>query len=226
MVILIDTTRSVMWETDVLEQHLSELAATLGPQDRISIAGFGARSRLAPFVSAQRDIRAELRLALDRRDQEGYGRSPIWDAIHEAVTTLSREPPPRAILLLSDGRATGNHYGLSEIADYAMAHGVCINVVLKHSSQWITQGGGTAALVQPGAPILGLASLSGGMYFTYPERQDDQAKAVFKRIASTLTATHVFSFTPPQFDNLAHRLVIRPIRTYVNVHAPFGFVAQ
>ena len=226
IVVLLDTSRSVTWDRDLLEQHLNEFVAALRPPDRTSMASFGARARFPPFVPAQRDVRGELRLALARHDREGYGTSPVWDAIHEAVTMLSREPGPRAILLLSDGRATGNRYGLSEVADYAMSHGVCINVVLKHSSQWISQGGGRDVLVQPGAPIQGLASFTGGMYFTYPERQDEQAKAVFKRIASTLAATHVFTFTPPQFDGRPHRLTIRPTRLYVNVHAPLGFVAR
>jgi von Willebrand factor type A domain-containing protein len=226
IVVLIDTSRSVTWDREVLERHVSEFAAALGPGDRTSIATFGARASVPPFKAAQRDVRGELRLALERREQEGYGSSPVWDAIYEAVTVLAREPGARAILLLTDGRATGNRYGLSQVADYAMTNGVCISAVLKHSSQWISQGGGTAALVQPGAPIQGLAAFTGGMYFTYPESQDDQARAVFKRVASTLMATHVFSFIPPQFDGLPHRLVIRPIRQYVDVHAPLGFVAR
>jgi hypothetical protein len=226
IIVLIDTSRSVTWDRRLLEEHLNAFLAALGPQDRTAIATFGARSRFPPLVSGRRDLGNELRVALERGDREGYGGSPVWDAIYEAVTILSREPPPRAILLLSDGRSTANRYGLNEIADYAMAHGVCLHVVLQHSSQWIRQGETNAALVQPGAPIQGLASFTGGMYFTYPERQDDQAKAVFGRIASTLAATHVFTFTPPKFDKLPHRLVIRPKRVYVNVHAPFGFVAQ
>jgi hypothetical protein len=225
IIVLIDTSRSAGWERKKLEGHLDELISTLGPSARSTIATFGSRNTFPPFKSGPRDAGDEIRAAMERRDTDGYGASPLWDAVHEAVAILSREPGPRALLLLTDGRATGNYHGLHDAADYAMMHGVSISAVLRHSSQWIRQGGDLAVLVQPGVPIQALTVYTGGMYFTFPEAQDDQARAVFRRVASTLTATHIFSFVPPQFDGLPHRLVIRPTKTYTDVHAPRAFVA-
>lgn len=226
IVLLLDTSRSAGWTPRPLDDQLGLFASSLDPKDRLMIATFGGRATAAAFRPAGEDIRGAVRRLLELEDDEGYGNSPVWDAIHGAVAVLSEQPVPRSVLLLTDGRATGNRYGLADVAGYAVAHGVALNVVLKHSMQMISQSGGTAALVQPGAPIQELANYTGGMYFTYPERQEDRIREIFTLIASAADTTLGFTFAVSTLDGSPHRLDIRSARTDLTVHAPSAFVAR
>jgi hypothetical protein len=226
VIVLLDTSRSVRW-WESPPANLGRFAGLLTPSDRIMIATFGARISFPGFTLAGRDMDGEIRSALEISDAEGFGKSPVWDAIYGAVEMLSREPGPRSILLLTDGRTTGNTHGLVETAAFAMANRVSINVILRHSSESILQGGGgTAALVQPGAPIQGLATYTGGLYFTYPERQTDITLGLFRLIAASLVHMQEFTLQLPKRDGRAHRFAVRSAKIELKVHAPMAFLAR
>lgn len=126
LAIVLDTSRSVLWDRDALGDQLRALHTALKPADRVMLSTVGGRPFHTPFRAGIPDLKADVRRALDQGNDDGYGSTPLWDALHDAVTSLAAEPPPRAILLLSDGRATGNRHGLVEIADHAMEHSVLI----------------------------------------------------------------------------------------------------
>ncbi|HJR61439.1 MAG TPA: VWA domain-containing protein [Vicinamibacterales bacterium] len=224
VVVLLDTSRTVPWSTQTLPRHLGQFAAALPPDDRLMLATVGGRSTALPFQPAKHDLQSAIRQALNH--EEGYGNTPIWDALHDAVTLLAREPPPRAVLLLTDGRATGNRYGLAESADHAMANDVSVTVVAKHIGRQILQGEKTAVLVQPWAPLEAVTRYTGGQFFTYPERQEEAAVTLFQGAAASLRGLHAFGFTPVQRNGAAHRLEIRSKRPGRIVHAPLAFVAR
>lgn len=52
------------------------------------------------------------------------GPSPIWDAVAAGARILEGEPEPRAIVLISDGKATANYLSRDEAAAEATRHGV------------------------------------------------------------------------------------------------------
>lgn len=226
IVLLLDATRSTLWTPRPLDAQVGTFTASLGADDRLMLATIGKTVTFSAFRPAVQDIQEDVRRAVEDGAERGSSNTPIWDAIHQAVTLLAAEPPPRAILLLSDGRATGNRYGLVEIADYAMFHGVTVNIVLRQTAQRIRQTQQTAALVQPGAPLEGLAEYTGGVLFFYPQLQDEEARARFTHIAATVRAQHAFAFTPPVRDGQPHRLEIRSKRPGIKVHAPRAFIAR
>jgi hypothetical protein len=225
VIVLIDTSRSVRW-TQARPAHLEQFPRLLAPSDRIMIATFGARKSFPGFSAAGRDMDREIDHALEVRGDEGFGSSPVWDAVYEAVELLAREPGPRSILLLTDGRATGNRHGLVDAAEFAMANRVTVNAILRQSSERILQGSGNAALVQPGVPIQGVATYTGGMYFTYPELQRDIALGLFKLIAASLVRSQEFTIGLPRRDGASHRLAIIPSNIELKVHAPMAFLAR
>ena len=226
IVLLLDATRTTLWMPRPLDEQLGIFAASLGPEDRLLFASLGEKATFSSFGPANRDIRDDVRRAAEDGAERGFGNSPVWDALHEAVTRLAAEPPPRSILLLSDGRATGNKHGLVEVADYAMANSVAINIVLRHAPQRIRQGPQTAVLVQPGAPLEVLTAYTGGVIFYYPELQDDQTRARFGHLAASVRALHAFAFTAPVRDGQPHRLDIRSTRPGIKVHTPLAFLAR
>ena len=226
IVLLLDATRSTLWMPRPLDEQLGTFTAFLGSDDRLVFASLGESVTFSPFRPPSLDIREEVRRAVERGAERGFGNSPVWDAVHQAVTLLSAAPPPRTILLLSDGRATGNKYGLAEVADHAVANGVAVNIVLRHTAERIRQSTRTAALVQPGAPLEVFTEYTGGVLFYYPQLQDDQARARFAHLAASVRALHAFAFTPPVRDGQPHRLEIRSTRPGVKVHAPLAFLAR
>ena len=225
VIVLFDTSRSTAWPERPLDDQIAEFASALDPANHLMIATVGARSSFPPFATASRDVRAEVRRALDVGHDDGYGNSPIWDAVNNAVTLLARQSPPRAVLLLTDGRGTGNEIGMADVADHAMANGVTVTVVLRNSAQWIRQQGGTAALVQPGVPIQSFTTFTGGMYFTYPEQQPDAARKMFSFVAAAIDSMHAFSFALAP-DGSPHRIQIRTATPQLTPHLPLAFVAR
>lgn len=223
LVVLIDITRSSRWRARPLDEQLAGFASWLRSDDRIAIHTFGARTTVMPFGPASEKIRDAARRAVDVPDARRDGPSPIWDAVHEAVTLLAKEPQPRAVLLMTDGRATGNRRGLGEVADYAAQHSVPVYVLAQHAGGDIRQrhsGGGTAARVQPAVPLEQLAVYSGGQVFVYPERQQEEAERLFTYIADRLRTLYTLTFTAPSPG--PHTLKVHVKRPGGHVHAPLA----
>ena len=95
----------------------------------------------------------------------GLGGSPAWDAVDEAVTVLESEPGRRAIILVTDGRSTGNVRSLDEAIRHATEAGVSVFVVGEGLDEEIYQDNWTVkAQVRPTVSLEGLARTTGGAY--------------------------------------------------------------
>jgi hypothetical protein len=130
----------------------------LRAQDRLSIGGF-AGSRLlftGDFATRRDDQLAAVEWLIGRfaREQESdrpsgwpftpslwtpppeiisvtdwLGASPIWDAVVSTASLLASQPPPRAIVLVTDGQATGNRWSMADAVLEAAAQGVAVHVM-------------------------------------------------------------------------------------------------
>ena len=76
----------------------------LDEADEVRVATFGERFLISP---AWLRTPKELLQAFNGIMQSG-GPSPIWDALYQTVGVLEEAPGKRAVLLISDGRASGN----------------------------------------------------------------------------------------------------------------------
>jgi hypothetical protein len=86
------------------------------------------------------------------------GPSPIWDSLDGAVTTLAPAAGRHAILLLSDGKSSGNMRGLNEVIAHAREAGVSISAVVEGESS----PGGAQAGLDPADLIAKIAKATGG----------------------------------------------------------------
>lgn len=225
LAVVLDTSRSVLWDRDALGDQLLAFYTALKPDDRVMLSTVGGRAFSTPFRAGIPDLKADVRRALDQGNDDGYAATPLWDALRDAVTSLAREPAPRAILLLSDGRSTGNRHGLVEIADYAMEHSVLVYVIARNTAQRIRQSPQTAVLVQPAAPIEAMTIYTGGYLYTYPEGQREAAALLFSGLGQQLSTLHAFAFTSPVRDGQPHTLRVVPTRDGYRARAPQAFVA-
>jgi hypothetical protein len=93
------------------------------------------------------------------------GASPVWDAVDAAVSALEREPGRRAIILVTDGRSTGNVRSLEETILHAIAAEVGVFVVGEALDEELWQGNWTVkAQVRPTAFLESMAAITGGAY--------------------------------------------------------------
>jgi hypothetical protein len=93
----------------------------------------------------------------------GLGPSPVWDAVDSAVIALESEAGRRAIILLTDGRSTGNTRSLDQAILHANAAGVAVFVVSEAVDEILLQGASTpTAQVRPTASLQFMADSTGG----------------------------------------------------------------
>jgi hypothetical protein len=102
----------------------------LGPSDRARIGSVAKSLTLSPLLTTDHGLLNHAAGdVLNVRQADRYGPTPLWDAIDEGVTVLASEPGRRAIILVTDGMATGNTHGLDEVIQRAVAANVSVSVV-------------------------------------------------------------------------------------------------
>ena len=112
LAVVVDTTRSTGWgRTGTIKGPQNEVLAaltSLRDDDQVLFGSFGPRIRFDGEwrLRRGRNLAAEVEKAFKADADETHGPSPIWDVIYDTVQMLAAEPPPRAMLLLTDGRST------------------------------------------------------------------------------------------------------------------------
>ncbi len=102
----------------------------LASGDRARIGSIATSMKLSPSFTADRDgLRRAIHDALDVRREDRYGPTPLWDAVAAGVGALEPESGRRAIVLLTDGMATGNRNSLDDVIRQAHASGISVSVV-------------------------------------------------------------------------------------------------
>jgi hypothetical protein len=100
----------------------------------------------------------------DATAAERYGASPIWDGLVDAVGRLEAEPGRRAVIVWTDGRASGNHATFRDVVARARAAGVSINVLCVPTDQLVPQSPTTAVRVRPSVYLESMANVTGGVF--------------------------------------------------------------
>jgi hypothetical protein len=164
IVLLLDRTISMEIYGDIDDEVGKSFVPALREGDRARLGGIASRVALAPaFSSNPREILATGRAALTFRKEERAGPSPIWDAMDRALDAIEPEPGLRAILLVSDGRGTGNRISLAAVGDRAISSGVIVAVLSEALPMILRQNETTAARVRPGLALEELARATGGL---------------------------------------------------------------
>ena len=151
-----------------------------------------AGDRGGVLEKSRRPIRA--RVVLAARDADRIGPSPLWDGVQTAVEALELEWRRRAIVMVTDGRATGNVHGMAYVMGHAIAASVSINIVAVPTGMFLPQGGTAAARVRPSAWLEEMAGATGGAYAEIGSVGDVAPYLV--RSISRLHQVYVLGFPP------------------------------
>ena len=100
------------------------LSAGLRPDAAVQFGSFG---RIIQFSRVVAPDRPALQAAMAETEQDG-GPSPIWDAMSRAAESLAARDGDRVILLVTDGRASGNVLGFDDALKDALSAGVRVYV--------------------------------------------------------------------------------------------------
>jgi Mg-chelatase subunit ChlD len=156
LVMMVDVSRSVAYgvirpDRTLLSDVGSAVAASLGPGDTIRIGTFG--DAIVLDETPLRDA-AAVRAAATALGEHLGGASPIWDALVTAASTLSNAGRRRAIVVVTDGRSSGNRLGFAEAVERLQAARIPVFVVAIDKSD--------RAIPDPGARLIKLAEATGG----------------------------------------------------------------
>jgi hypothetical protein len=155
------------------------------------------------------------------------GPSPIWDAVDDAVRALGGSGGRRGVLLVSDGRASGNRLGMLDALQHAVEAGIVVSVLGLGGEIVIPQGraaggGMTAVRVRPEALIRQLAEDSGGLHVGHPRPVTGVPSPgpILARMVTGLRMMYTLGVTPPAAGGRFHRLEVRVRQPGLTVRAP------
>ena len=227
LVLVIDHTSSVpVRRTDLINAIGKEWLPLIAAGDRARLALVASPVAFGPWLPSGRP--ADANMARSLLERAGAEPSPIWDAVDAAAQLLAAgSKAPRAVIVLSDGRATGNALGLEEVAARAAAIGVSITAISEADDKLLPQGVDAPARVRPDASLEWLADQTGGVYLEdgiarrhIQSRADPfgyvreimntpiQPGVWLARATTLLRQRHLVSFAGPD-DRRPHRLEVR-----------------
>jgi hypothetical protein len=106
-------------------QVVQQIASQLGPETVVRVGSAGADVRLSSsWVRSRTDIRR----AFEQVEQVADP-SPIWDGVCAAAAALADARGRRILILVTDGRATGNRFGFADALDRVRQTGTVVHAV-------------------------------------------------------------------------------------------------
>jgi hypothetical protein len=236
LVLVIDHSSSVpVRRTDLINAIGNQWLPLLAPGDRARLALVASPVAFGPWLPVGRP--ADTNIARSLLERAGAEPSPVWDAVDAAAQSLAGSKAPRAVIVLSDGRATGNALGLEDLAARATAIGVSITAISEADDKLLPQGADAPARVRPDASLEWLADETGGIYLEdgiarrhIQSRADPfgyvreimnnpvQPGVWLARATTLLRQRHLVSVTAPD-DGRRHRLEVRATRPGLTIRA-------
>jgi hypothetical protein len=136
VVLLLDISASVSRVPVVIDQRFAQAFNAfldgLKPADRAAVGVMTTATHFSRITGDRRTLSADARVLLQVPDGDRLGPSPLWDAIDAAVALVESDRAGRpAVVLVSDGKSSGNVRGLDEVIAHATRSRASINAVLE-----------------------------------------------------------------------------------------------
>jgi hypothetical protein len=157
-------------------------------------------------------------------DIERFGPSPLWDALVSAIDLVAAEQGLRAVMLWTDGRATGNRFGRADVTNRAVAAGVSVHVIVEHlppsMSLWRTRP-------EPCAAFETLVVATGGSCLLNIRDQPKVEPPVqqARRVVNGLHRRYAIGFNGDRNDGRVHDVEVRVRQRDVVVRAPRRYMS-
>jgi hypothetical protein len=173
IVFLYDLTISVSYQPIARDEGLREvtkwLISDLQRGDSLRFGFVTTRLHLSRRFAATEltDFFHRVVQTTDVPDADRFGTSPLWDAMDAAVTAAATDPGRRAIIIMTDGRSTGNRLSVDDLVAHAKTAGVSIWPIDYAPSEWYLpdRAGRTD---KPAELLKSIAAQTGGQYTPLP----------------------------------------------------------
>jgi hypothetical protein len=151
--------------------------------------------------------------------------SPLWDVVDEALTLFPAEAGRRVIVLVTDGRASGNKASLDDVSERAMLAGVAVSVVELDPRSPSLSVPHSERLPGPAALLQRLAARSGGLYrFVSPDvRGNHNTRTAVGQILDLMRTSYALTFVPPADGPATRPIEVRLKRPGLSVRARQGY---
>ena len=188
---------------------VESMTQRLRPGDRVRVGSTGAHVTIGQaFLTLPKQVADAAAAAIEAPPAERHGPSPVWDAIDAGVTALDKEPGRRGILILTDGRATGNRRSLAYAAQRASIGRTTVTAVSPPSTRVLRVTDKTAIRVEPGALLQRLADFTGGLFLPHTPEPGGTVDMLFERGLNDLRECYTLTFRVPP-DGRLHALDVR-----------------
>ena len=162
---VVDRTRTrVSTWIDPISSAAQHFVRALQPGDRARLmAVAGSSFEAGPTWTTDRQTLEAAARRLVPAGAPNHG-SPIWDAVDLALPLFANELGRRAIVLVTDGRASGNSSHVEDVAKRAAAVGVAVSIVELEGTPRTLEMIGTPDVPSPAPFLRMLAAATGGTY--------------------------------------------------------------
>ena len=210
-------------EDDRYRRTLESVILQLETGDRAVLGRVSAKPALSQASSDSLALFSHVRDVLSVPAIERVP-SPLWDAVISAIDLLSRESGSRAVMLWTDGRSTGNRFGMADVIDRAAAAGVSVHILVEHFPPMASK---QQTSLDRCSPVVSIVAATGGSCLVnFRERQVNVPPiTLFRRVLRALHQRYVLGFQDDRQDGQAHELEVRVKRPGVVVRAPLRFRA-
>jgi len=195
------------------------------PHDRATIGTFGSEVFVSPLLTGDKAV---LRRVVEEELWPGGG-TPLWAAVDEAMTALANESGRRIVLVLTDGRDSGEQLrlprgpndrvgvtkwpgnpGFGKVRKRAVEQAFMVYAIGM-------EGGGLDSA------IIGLADETGGGHFQLQRGAD--LNSTFTQVADELRRQYLLGFVPAALDGKLHTLDVQVTKPGYTVRARKNYLA-
>jgi hypothetical protein len=237
VVVLVDISTSHVYpdtETEhQLIQAVQHVAASRAFGVTLRFGAFAGGVKIAPPVGGIRSVRDSLLLMFSVSPRYP---SPLWDSINAAIDLLSSDSGTRAVVVVSDGKASGNHRTREDVTEAALRGGYIIGAVSGVSEKQ------TDPRLMPWAHLQAMSVTTGGEFVgigfdeTVPVSNEEIIRRTLRGVRheppalgpliagllARLSLRHRVTFEAPG-DGQTHALTVRTRETGFRTLAPDRF---
>lgn len=219
LAILVDATRSISYFADV-QSAIRDVASRLRPQDRASVAWFGREYVPGEPLGRDRDVFDRAGRAIWKAKQGHTGNSPLWDALNATLTRLEPEPGFRAVLVITDGRASGNLLPFEIVLNHAVNAAIPVSFLMPNLLAWQQPSRRDGPVRAPWERPVQMARTTGGLTGGLGALQGSLRDQLRRMIAFHQSAYQVAFETTVPADGRPVPLEIRIGRPGLTLSAP------
>jgi len=215
VLLLLDTSRSMMQSLSEVTAAADAVIAQLAPDDSFQIGTFSNSLRVSPTFSAD-DMHVGTRLSL----APGANMTILFDALVEGCGVFEGEGKRRAIFVVSDGTDTASSGSARTVMQRVSETNVSIHAV-GIASRYAERGKSIARAPDP--VLREIAEHSGGVYVSAGTGRN--FSQLFARMIEELRREYMLGFTPARPDGRLHSIVVTSRRPGMKVRARKQYLA-